>query len=401
MSLPVIDNAKARALFLDRHGLARPRSRAGRGAALEALITRLGFVQVDSVNTLARAHDMILFSRCSDYRPQSLRWLNDRKRAIFEAWTHDASVIPTEFFPYWRMKFDRDAERLRTRYSNWHGPEFQGELSGVLSQIEANGSCCSRDVGDEPAEKSTGWWDWKPSKAALEYLWRSGRLAVRHRSGFAKHYDLVERVIPPEHLNARSPDADVIDWAANAALDRLGFATSGELAAFFALISPQDAKDWAARALMRGEVQEVEIEGANGKRRVCLMRPETLAGLKDVAPPAARLRLLSPFDPALRDRKRAEWLFGFHYRIEIFVPEAKRRYGYYVFPVLEGAKLVGRVDLQADRAAAKVDARALWPERGTRFGRGRMERLMAEFDRAARFAGCDRVEVAQDFHRLG
>lgn len=400
MALPVIDNTKARALFLDRHALAQPRSRAGRGAALDALISRLGFVQVDSVNTLARAHDMILYSRCSDYRPQSLRWLNDRARGTFEGWTHDAAVIPARFFPYWRLKFARDAARLQQRYSDWHGTAFQGELAGVLKHIETHGACCSRDVGDAPAEKSTGWWDWKPSKTALEYLWRSGRLAVSHRAGFAKHYDLVERVLPAEHLNARVPDAAIVNWAACAALDRLGFATSGELAAFFALITPQEAKDWATQALARGTVQQVVIEGATGKPRTCLMRPEIVARLSDLGPPASRLRLLSPFDPALRDRKRAEWLFGFHYRIEIFVPEEKRRYGYYVFPILEGDQLVGRVDIQAERARDRVVVRALWPEPGMRFGRGRMGRLMAEFERAARFAGCKHVEIAPDFLRM-
>ena len=398
MTLPIIDNATARAVFLDRHGLARPRARDGRGAALQALIARLGFVQVDSVNTLARAHDMILFSRASDYRPESLRWLNDRARGTFEGWTHDASVMPMRVFPHWRLKFARDAKRMRERYSNWHGPEFQDELASVLAHIETHGTCCSRDIGDAPAQKSTGWWDWKPSKTALEYLWRSGRLAVSHRSGFQKHYDLVERVIPKDYLAMRVDSAETIEWAAASALDRLGFATSGELAAFYALITPQDAKDWVARALADGRVCEAVIEGANGKPRVCVVWPDTLS--ESLAPVSARLRLLSPFDPILRDRKRAEWLFGFHYRIEIFVPEAQRQYGYYVFPVLEGARLVGRIDLQADRDRSVVQVQALWPERGVRFGRGRLGRLEAELDRVARFARCDAVEFAPDFLRL-
>ena len=397
MGLPVIDNRCARAIFMDRHGLARPRRRAGRGAALSELVTRLGFVQVDSVNTLARAHDMILFSRCTDYRPESLRWLNDRARKTFEGWTHDASVIPMEFFPYWREKFDRDAARLREKYTNWHGPAFQAELAGVLDHIEGHGACCSRDVGEAPAEKSTGWWDWKPSKTALEYLWRSGRLAVSHRKGFAKFYDLVERVVPAPFFADRPARQEVVDWAAAAALDRLGFATAGEIAAFFALITPTEAREWATRVLAEGQIQEAEILGADKKPRVCLTRPETLAS----DPPAigSGLRLLSPFDPMLRDRKRAAWLFGFDYRIEIFVPEAQRKFGYYVFPILEGSRLVGRVDMQSERRAGQVTVRALWPEKRVTFGPGRMARLEAEFSRAARFAGCDTVEIGQDFLR--
>lgn len=399
MTHPVLDNATARKLFLHRHHLAKPRSARGRGSALQGLIEDLGFVQVDSVNTLARAHDMILFSRCTDYRPSSLRWLNDRKRGIFEGWTHDASVIPMAFYPYWREKFDRDAKRLREKYRNWHGPEFQEELGGVRSHIAAHGACCSRDVGETPAQKSTGWWDWKPSKTALEYLWRSGELAVCHRRGFAKHYDLTERVVPPSALEQWPAVAEVVDWACNAAMDRLGLATSGELAAFFALITPQEAKAWAASALAEGRVTAVEVTGANGTPRVMFMRPGDVQTAKALDPVAPRLRLMSPFDPALRDRKRAEWLFGFHYRIEIFVPAPQRQYGYYVFPILEGDKLVGRIDCQADRAASTLVVTALWPEPGVKFGRGRMDRLMAELDRARRFAGLEHTQIAKDFLR--
>jgi uncharacterized protein YcaQ len=136
---------------------------------------------------------------------------------------------------------------------------------------------------------------------------------------------------------------------------------------------------------------EIAVEGADGSRRHSLARPDVLARAADAPAPPGRLRVLSPFDPALRDRARAERLFGFHYRIEVFVPEAQRRYGYYVFPLLEGAGLVGRIDMKARRDAGVLQVRALWPEAGVRFGAGRLARLEVELDRMARFAGCDRV----------
>lgn len=399
MTQPVIDNATARRLFLDRHLLSGPPSGPATGAGLLDLIDRLGFVQLDSVNTMARAHDLILWSRRQSYRPASLRWLNDRMRGTFEHWTHDAAKIPVAFFPHWRLRFARDAERLRHRWKDWHGSAFHAEIDTVLRHVTDHGAVCSADMAGERAEKSMGWWDWHPSKTALEYLWRSGELSVTRRDGFRKVYDLTERVIPAEALNARFAVADTVDWACSAALDRLGFATSGELAAFWALIRPEEAKAWVAQARASGKIVDVQVAGADGSLRASVMWPETLAGLADLPEPPNRMRVLSPFDPALRDRKRADRLFGFHYRIEIFVPEAKRRFGYYVFPLMEGAQMVGRIDMAADRKAGVLSVRALWPEMGVRWGKGRIARLEAELDRVLRLAGCDAVDFAPGWLR--
>lgn len=391
MTAAGLDNATARRLFLQRHALADAPSGPATGDALLGLITRLGFVQLDSVNTLARAHDLILWSRRTAYKPQSLRRLNDRARGTFEHWTHDAAKIPTAFFPYWRLKFTHDRDRLRQKWTKWHGPSFRDELDGVMVHIRDHGPACSADMAGTQAEKATGWWDWHPSKAALEYLWRSGDLAVTRREGFRKIYDLTERVIPPEALNSWVSEGQTVDWACRAALDRLGFATPGELARFWDLITPSEARVWADTARAEGRVQEVEITMADGSPRRSLMRPDDLERLKDLPEPPSRLRLLSPFDPALRDRARAERLFDFHYRIEIFVPAPKRRYGYYVFPLLEGDRLVGRVDVSADRQAGALKVRALWPEPRIRWGRGRQDRFEAELHRLLRLACCDRV----------
>lgn len=397
MTVPVIPNDQARRLFLARHGLADPPSGGAKGAALANLIHSLGFVQVDSVNTFARAHDLILWSRRQSYRPYSLRWINDRTRATFEHWTHDASIIPIEFYPMWRMRFERDRGRLHSKWKDWHGQGFHPEIDKVLARVRDEGMCCSSDMEDERVEKSTGWWDWKPSKVALEYLWRSGELAVSKRVGFRKFYDLSERVIPPEYLNARMTDAEIVDWACTAALDRLGFATSGELAAFLDLIRPDDAKVWAASALAENRVVAVDVAGADGLRRRSIMWPKDLETLDDLQDSSPRVRVLSPFDPALRDRKRAERLFGFHYRIEIFVPAPKRRYGYYVFPVMEGTRLIGRIDMARDGGVLAV--RAFWPEPGARMGAGRVARLRAEIDRAARFATDGDVQFEEGWLR--
>jgi uncharacterized protein YcaQ len=393
---PVLANRPARHLFLDRHALSERPSGPARGAALAGLIDRLGFVQVDSINTVARAHDMILWSRRQTYRPEALKHLLERDRALFEHWTHDAAILPVALFPHWRHRFDRDAERLRANWQRWFRGGYAAQFDTILRRIEAEGPVTSSDVGEGEARGKGGWWDWHPSKTALEWLWRTGVLSVRGRAGFQKVYDLTERVIPEAHRGPTPDEGAHLDWACGAALDRLGFATSGEIAAFWAAVSPEAAKGWAAGALARGEVIEVDVEGADGSLRRSFARPDVL---DPVAEPAGMIRILSPFDPALRDRKRAERLFGFHYRIEVFVPEAQRKYGYYVFPVLEGDRLIGRLDAKAHRDEGVLRWRAFWPEAGVRMGLARTAALERAVERLAGFAGCDRVERAADWLR--
>ncbi len=396
MSHRRIANGDARRIFLDRHALAESPAGPARGAELLRLIRRLGFVQIDSINTVERAHHMILWSRRPSYRPKELRLLHERDRAVFEHWTHDASIIPMEFLPHWRLRFARDAARLRGRYRSWQGPEFETVLEDVIRHITEDGPVASGDIGEREAPRRGGWWEWHPSKTALEYLWRSGRLAVTRRDGFAKVYDLAERVYP----DVKPPSAEqTIDWACNAALDRLGFATAGEIAAFWGIVRPEEAKTWTTSALKRNEVEPVEVEGADGALRRHVARPGLAESTADIPSPPNRLRILSPFDPMLRDRARAERLFGFHYRIEVFVPEARRRYGYYVFPMLEGDRLIGRLDARARRAEGVLHVTAFWPEPDIALRKRRRDRLDAELLRLARLSGCDAVVHAPGWLR--
>lgn len=393
MTRHILDNQRARRVFLDRHQLLRQGSGPGTGADLNGVLENLGFVQVDSVNTLARAHDLILWSRRGQYRPKALEHLVARRRTAFEHWTHDAAVIPMRFYPMWRLKFARDEARLQARWPEGRREGWAAEIDAVLRHIADNGAACSLDVGGDDKKGSSGWWDWHPSKTALEFLWRSGRLAVCHRRGFRKFYDLAESVIPKEHREQRHDDSEIVDWAMSEAQRRLGFGTSGELAAFFEIVTRDEAKAWCAKALAEKRIIEVDIEMADGSRRRSFTNPETLDQSTSLPEPTSRVRLLSPFDPALRDRARAERLFGFHYRIEIYVPEANRRYGYYVFPVLQGDRVIGRLD--AKRVGTTLVVRSFWPEKGVRMGKARMAGLRSELERVRHLAGTESVSWAE------
>lgn len=378
---------------MDRHLLRDTPTGPGKGDDLHGVIHDLGFVQLDSINTVARAHDLILWSRRPRYAPKALKHLYERDKRLFEHWTHDAAVIPLEFYPQWHLRRTRDAQRLKAQWKNWRREGFEAQFKTVLDHIRDHGACGSSDVGKDEKRGSGGWWDWHPSKTALEYLWRSGALAVVGRDGFQKKYDLTERVID-EGLSdpARAPDkAQTVDWCCAQALARLGFGTHTELAAFWAHITPAEAKAWCLAQKSAGQLIEVNVTGADGSVKPAYARPDLPEDPALDSRASTRLRVLSPFDPMLRDRKRAERLFSFHYRVEMFVPAPQRIYGYYVFPILQGDSIVGRVDMKAFRDRDTLHVRALWPEDGVRWGAGRVAAFEREAGRMRKLAGVSQL----------
>ena len=393
-----ISAEQARRLALSLQGLADPPRRRLATDGVVDLIERLGFLQVDSISTVERAHHMILFARNQTYRPELLRRALEVEARLFEHWTYDvAAILPTRFYPYWKLRFERERDAVERRFRRWHGDAHQNELERVLGLVRAQGPVMARDLAEARARPAGGWWDWHLGKTALEFLWRTGRLAIARRHGFQKVYDLAERVIP-EAVRQREPDHDaLVDWACRAALERLGIASAGEIARLFGLVTIEEAKAWCERNLGGAAVGAI-VGCANGAPpRKLLARPDLEQLLASLREPPARLRVLSPFDPLLRDRARLERLFAFDYRIEVFVPAGRRRYGYYVFPLLEGDRLIGRLDMRAERAAGVIQVNALWMEPRTRLTPARARRLGAELERLRRFVGLDAVRFADGY----
>ena len=195
----------------------------------------------------------------------------------------------------------------------------------------------TRDFEDTRGEEADRtWWGWKPEKAALEYLWRTGEAAVAGRVNFHKIYDLAERVLPEAHAAPRPGEDEHLDWACGTALDRLGVATAEEVASFWRAVPLDRARAWCARAAAAGEIEAVRVEVVDGSSRNAYAVPDWESRAAALPPAPSRIRLLSPFDPILRDRRRTLRLFGFDYRLEAFVPAPKRQYVYYVLPILEG-----------------------------------------------------------------
>lgn len=363
-------------------------------AGLYHKVERMGFVQVDTISTVERAHQHILHSRCDDYRPEMLTKLLERDRKLFEHWTHDASIIPTAWWPHWQHRFKRYEKRAASPSAWWRqriGKDPQAVIDHVIERITKEGALRSADFEHERTD-SAGWWGWKPQKAALEHLWRAGMLSISKRVNFHKYYDLTERVLPEWYQTAASEHEAHIDWACTTALDRLGFATSGELFQFFRAITSVEARQWCTDAKRDGRVVEVIIESNNGTNpRKAFAFVNWKQRLKKLPGAPDRMRLLSPFDPVLRDRDRTLRLFSFDYRFEAFVPAPKRKYGYYVLPILDRDALVGRIDAKTHRDRGELVVNKLWWEPRIKPTRERTARLNEALERLAQFVGAERV----------
>lgn len=379
-----ISNRDARSLWLATHGLAATPTRK---PDTFAAIHKLGFVQLDTIQVVVRAHHHILWSRNQSYREPMLDKLLASDRLVFEHFTHDASVLPMEFLPVWQRQFRRMKQKVER--STWYGRHLDLALQADVKRRIAEEGPLSTHAFDTKIDGPKEMWQRPPHKMVLDYLWYAGELATSHRQGFTKFYDLSECVFPAELRGQSLADIDQIDWLCRATLDRIGFGTLGEIRKFWDATDTNEVAEWASRNA--NTLVEVEVEAANGSWSRTLACPDIEARLQDLAAPTSRLRILNPFDPAIRDRARLKRLFGFDYTVEMFVPAAKRQWGYYVFPLLEGSRFVGRIEAKADRATGVLSVLNHWLEPGVAATSKRAEKLGAELSRFARLAGLDAV----------
>jgi uncharacterized protein len=380
-----ISNREARSLWLDLQGLAQAPT--GKTDILE-IIKKLGFIQLDSIRNVTRAHHHILWSRNQSYREPMIEHLLSKERSIFEHFTHDASVLPMEYYPMWTRQFTR-LEAHVSRSEAYRKAKQNGDHEAIKKRIEAEGPLSTHAFDSQILGKKE-MWDRPPHKRALDHMWYAGELATSHRSNFIKYYDLRERVIPQQLLTGNPTDSDQLDWLCRNALSRLGFAMPGEISRFWGAASAAEVKRWLES--MSDQLETVEIETAKGDWLRCFAPSNLEALLNDATQPTSRLRIINPFDPVARDRERLLRLFGFDYRIEIFVPPAKRKWGYYVYPLLEGDQFVGRIELKADRKKAVLGVRKLWAEDGVRWTGARAQKLDAELGRLARLIDAHTID---------
>lgn len=376
-----LDNRTARHLWLWTNGLSTP----GTGAPdVMALIRQIGFLQIDTIRNVTRAHHHILWSRNPNYRERMLWPLLGRDRLLFEHFTHDASLIPMDVLPMWQRQFRRLGAKVAN--ADWYRSGLgQAEIAAIRARIEAEGPLSTHAF--DTKSKSREMWARPPHKKALDQMWYAGDLATCHRENFVKFYDLGARVFPAD-LREGPGDGAAIDWLCDTALDRLSMGSVGEVQRFWAAMDAGEARAWLARRAL----VPLRVIGADGATFQALGPPDIEARLAALPAPTSRLRILNPFDPAIRDRSRLERLFGFDYRNEMFVPAGQRRWGYYVYPLLEGDRFVGRVELKADRARGWMRVTGCWAEPRAQWRAPRLAKLDSELARFARLAGIRNVE---------
>jgi uncharacterized protein YcaQ len=377
--------AQARRIVVAAQGFAGGRPAGGVDVRhLHRVLAAVGAIQIDSVNVVARAHHLTLFARLGARYDRDLPWRAlQEHRTLFEYWGHEASFLPVEDWSLFRHRMDavrpwRAVERIRS--------EHPGYLDAVLAEVHQRGPLSAGGLSDPGPSRREAWWGWNEGKLALEWLFATGKVTVAERRNFTRFYDIPERVIPEAHLAAEPVPRDEAHRALlTRAARACGVATAKDLVDYYRL-PLREGRAAVAGLVASGILEEVAVDGW---RESALLYPEARVPRK-----VAARSLLCPFDSLVWNRERTERIFGFRYRVEIYVPQAKRRYGYYVFPFLLGDALVARVDLKADRAAGVLRVPGAFGEAGV--GReGVAGPLADELTEMARWLGLDEVAVAR------
>lgn len=348
--------------------------------ALGETASGLGAIQIDSVNVVVRSHYMPLFSRLGQYPMELLDDIAYRQRSLFEYWGHEASLIPVSLYPLFKHRMvdaqpdSRVAQLLKSE------PLY---VESVFREIQEGGPLVVSGLSD-PGQRTGPWWGYNKGKIALEWLFATGRLAVADRRNFARVYDLAERVIDSQHLNAPVlPREEAVRELLRTSVQALGIGTAADIADYYR-IRPQLVKEPLSELEKDGHLVRVAVEGWN--------EPAYIRSGATVTDKVEATALLSPFDSLIWKRDRTERLFGFRYRIEIYVPQATRKYGYYVMPFLMGDQLVARVDLKADRQKSTLIVKSAHLEEGQDSGLVTGE-LAPQLGAMSQWLGLEQVSV--------
>ena len=393
MSPAAVHLSRLQARRLAYRGQALAGRRPGRRADdLVALVQRLGCLQLDPISVVARSHQLIVWSRVGRYDTEVLRRLQEEDRALFEYWAHAASLVPTADLAIHRATMDGSTidgfKITHARIHDWLR-DNEATTSALLHELERNGPLRTQDLGEFAIHPwlNGGWSSDRSVGLLLEVLSHRGVVLVSRREGNTRWWDLAERCLPPDAPTERLTRDEVVTRAALRAVRALGVATAPQIRAHFTRGRYPGLPEVLGRLLVDGELVSARVEGL---KATWYVHADDLAQLDALAP--ARLTLLSPFDNLICDRSRTQALWDVEFRIEIYVPAPKRRWGYYVLAVLDGDRIIGRIDAAVDPTTRRLVAKSVHHEPGVRWSRTRAAAVARRFEGLARFVGAAGIE---------
>lgn len=387
MSLPYLSLGSARNLHLAAQGLLKKPRRRARPADILATISSMSLLQIDTINIVARSPYLVLFSRLGHYVPG---WLDEAllRGELIEYWAHEACFLPKKDFALVRHRM-LNPEKMGWKYRPDWMVEHAGEIARLLAHIEANGPVRSADF-EHPQKGAGGWWQWKPHKKHLEGLFTAGELMVTERRNFQRVYDLTRRVMPDwddalHLIELRDAERQMLENSARS----LGIFRPEWLMDYYRLKGVA-IKDVIAEWLAAEKVIALDVESLGIMYLHCSLLP-LLSRAQENKLKATHSAVLSPFDPVVWDRKRAQALFNFSYRLECYTSAPKRKYGYFVLPLLHRGALVGRMDAKMHRQQSELEIISLHLEEGIKPTNALLTGLRDALSEFGRWQGAQRI----------
>lgn len=348
---------------------------------LYKIIDQLGYVQIDTISVVERSHHHVLWTRMPDYKKIMLDELVHDKK-VFEYWSHAAAYLPMKDYRYSLIR----KENYLKNYKTW-GKANRKIISYVYNRIKNEGPLQSKDF-DDKRDSASGWWDWKPSKDALDFLFHQGKLMIAKRSGFQKVYDLAERILPANIDSSCPTEKEYYKHIIENSIKANGLVTEKEITyqrKYNRIVFGKLIKE----LLEDKKILKVQLKGIVGEYYFTTQdKLELLNEKKNYS----GIHILSPFDNLVIQRKKLKTFFGFDYTIECYLPESKRKFGYFCMPVLNDEKIVGRIDAKADRAGKIFFVKKIYWEDNVNLNDRLIKKLERKLKEFGKFTGCEKIE---------
>jgi uncharacterized protein len=355
------------------------------------IINQLGYLQIDTISVVERAHHHILWSRQPDYEPEWLIELQEQDRKLFEYWGHAAAYLPMTDYRFYRYKM----KHFLNTNDNWFKNKLklcENLIPLILDRIRTEGGLSSRDFKSAPQKKGEGWWDWKPAKIALELLFWQGVLMVSKRVGFQKVYDLPERVVP-DFIDQTEPTPDeVCEFQIKKALKTLGLASEKDIQYILKVADKKNIAQFLKTMVNHQQLKMIRIGKLND---IYFALTETLDQYLNTSLKYHKIHVLSPFDNLIINRRRLKTIFGFDFTIECYVPAAKRKYGYFCLPILYKGNFIGRFDFKADRKNKILIFQQMHFEKNTKFSEVLFSGLAKKLIEFMKFNQCQTINYSK------